>query len=94
MSVEFSLLNHIASFIVYDCHPLNASLSSTVHFSLSSISVHSVTSRYIHLEASQASQTQCHLQLDSWSSLCSSVVSKPDKDPRGYGFDPWPYSVG
>ena len=30
----------------------------------------------------------------SQSSRHGSAVSKPDKHPRGHGFDPWPYPLG
>ena len=29
-----------------------------------------------------------------WSSCGGSVVNESDEEPRGFGFDPWPRSVG
>ena len=31
---------------------------------------------------------------DFWNSLCGSLVNKPNQDPWGSGFDPWPRSLG
>ena len=49
---------------------------------------------WMHLIFTTLLSNALNLESPFWSSHRGSVVNKPDEDPQGCRFDPWPHSLG